>query len=180
MRIVTAVVFGFSVVHLSIGFGQLTQLPRFQDYRVSSIYRGAVKTPDFGALNQYSGTDLRCFGAAPASYTNHPANFAGHFVIGTCACGSGCRYLFMWDALSGKVYLQFPFGAINLGPYGIGAIVPPIEYKGEQYRLDSALLIVEGCTEGTCDCAKSFYAWDGRRFKLLLRQPLRVPPDCAK
>src|SRR5580700_5014621 len=109
--------------------GQSAELPSFRDHRVSNIYRGRVKAPDFGDLNHYSGTDVRCFGEEPTSYTEKPVNFSGHFVVDTCSCGSGCHYLFIWDALSGKVYREFPFGSIDIGPYyGLGSIGPPTRY----------------------------------------------------
>ena len=41
----------------------------------------------------------------------------GHFVMGSCGCGSGCHYLFMWDAITGEFHPQFPFGPINIGLY---------------------------------------------------------------
>jgi hypothetical protein len=124
----------------TLASGQSVRLPSFQDYRVAGVYRGRSKAPEFGNPDQPSGSDLRCFGGDPAEYARQQANFAGHFVIGACTCGSGCHYLFMWDALTGKVYRQFPFGPINIGPYVLGANLPPVEYKGEQYRLDSTLL----------------------------------------
>jgi hypothetical protein len=86
----------------------------------------------------------------------------------------------MWDALNGNFYRNLPFGLINIGPYGTGSIDPPIEYRGEQYRVDSTLLIVDGCIEGTCDCAERYYQWDGKRFKLLLKILSRMPPECRK
>ena len=160
--------------------GQSVRLPRFEDFRVSSVYRGRVTPPKVGNLNQYSGTDLRCFGGNPGQYAQEKANFAGHFVIGTCTCGSGCHYLFMWDAVTGKLHSHFPFGAINVGPYGVGGADPAVEYKGEQYRVDSSLLIVEACIEGTCDCAARYYTWSGNQFKLILKQPTRMPSNCVK
>jgi hypothetical protein len=107
-------------------------------------------------------------------------NFAGHFVIGTCSCGSGCHYLFLWDALTGKFHERVPPGVINIGPYVAGAGKAPIEYKGEQYRPDSALLIVEGCIGDTCDCAIRYYRWNGRRFILIQRARSKVPARCSK
>jgi len=165
---------------VTTAFGQPAKVPRFEDYRASGIYRGAVKPPNFGNLDQYSGTDLRCFGGDPAEYAKRHANFAGHFVVDTCTCGSGCHYLFMWDALTGKLYRHFPFGPINVGPYNVGSSAPPVAYRGEQYRVDSTLLIVDGCIEGTCDCATRYYNWNGSAFKLLLNQPSRTAPNCSK
>jgi hypothetical protein len=93
-------------------------IPTFTDYHVAGTYEGAVKQPVFGRREQYSGADLRCFGEDPAAYSIMRVNFAGHFVVAACTCGSGCHYLFLWDAENGKVYRDFPFGAINVGPYG--------------------------------------------------------------
>jgi hypothetical protein len=177
VRLLRLLVFSLS---LGMAVGQSVRLPRFEDFRVSSVYRGRVTPPKVGNLNQYSGTDLRCFGGNPGQYAQEKANFAGHFVIGTCTCGSGCHYLFMWDAVTGKLHSHFPFGAINVGPYGVGGADPAVEYKGEQYRVDSSLLIVEACIEGTCDCAARYYTWSGNQFKLILKQPTRMPSNCVK
>jgi hypothetical protein len=107
-------------------------------------------------------------------------NFAGHFVIDACTCGSGCHYLYMWDALSGKVYLNFPSMPIDVGPYGDGVVSPRITYKGEEYYVNSSLLILEGCVEQTCDCARRYYNWNGSQFRLILTEPTRMPPSCTK
>jgi hypothetical protein len=137
------------------------ELPRFEDYRVSSVYRGPVKPPKFGNIDQYTGTDVRCFGGDPVEYAKGlQANFAGHFVINACTCGSGCHYLFMWDALTGKLYRNFPFHSINVNGYD-SETGDHVDYKGEQYRIDSTLLVVEACLEQTCNCATWYYSWNG-------------------
>jgi hypothetical protein len=165
---------------LTAGSSQAARPPRFQDYPVQNIYRGKVEAPKFGDLSKYEGTDVRCYGGEPSTYAAEPVNFAGHFVISACPCGTGCQYLFMWDALSGKVYLHFPFGPIDVGPYSDGSNFPLLVHKGEEYRTDSSLLVVEGCIEDTCDCARRYYNWNGRRFNLLLRQATPIPPKCKK
>lgn len=158
------------------GRSQATGVPRFQDFSVASVYSGPVRPPDFGNPDQYVGTDIRCFGGDPQEYAGNRVNFAGHFVIGTCTCGSGCHYLFLWDAQTGKFYRKFPFGPINVGPYsGSGA---PIEYKGEEYRADSGLLVVNGCFEEKCSCATRYYRWLGTEFRLVATRPVRKPAGC--
>jgi hypothetical protein len=86
----------------------------------------------------------------------------------------------MWDALTGNVHLKLPSMPIDVGPFGVGGSTPPIEYKGEEYRVDSSLLILEGCIEDTCDCARRYYSWNGTKFNLILRQATRMPPSCTK
>lgn len=168
----------FAILVIVPASAQRTKPPRFEDYRVSNIYKGEVKGPEFGNLNQYSGTDLRCFGGDPADYAKEPVNFAGHFVVQACTCGSGCHYLYMWDASSGKVYESFPAMPIDVGPFGRSP--SPVEYKGEEYRLDSSLLIIEGCIEDTCNCARRYYKWTGRQFRLILRASVPMPPECKR
>jgi hypothetical protein len=88
-------------------------------------------------------------------YETERVNFAGHFVIDSCTCGTGCHYLFMWDAINGKVYQRLPPGVIDVGPFNSGTD-ELIEYKGED-RADSSLLIVDACVEASCDCATRYY-----------------------
>lgn len=161
------------------GNGQSTVALRFEEYPVAELYRGPVKPPDFGDLALYSGTDLRCFGGDPAEYSTEKVNFAGHFVIDSCTCGSGCHYLFMWDAANGKFYGRLPPGVIDVGPYDYGRS-DSVAYKGEDYRANGSLLIVDGCVEDTCDCATRYYRWAGSRFQLILQRPVRKPPACVK
>ena len=159
---------------------QSSKLPRYEDYRVSNVYRGPVKPPKFGDLSQYYRTDIRCFGRDPAEYAeNRQANFAGHFVIDTCTCGTGCHYLFMWDALTGKFYPHFPFGSIDINGYD-DEKGDHVDYKGEQYRVDSTLLVVEACLEQTCDCATWYYSWNGTSFRPVAKMSVRKPADCLK
>ena len=169
----------FSALVLSCCFGQSNSVaPKFEAYRVEGVYRGPVKPPNVGRLDQYSGTDLRCFGEDPATYTSMRVNFAGHFILRTCSCGTGCHYFFLWDARNGNLYRTFPFGPINVGPYGTDRNAGFVEYAGEQYRTDSSMLILDGCSEGTCDCAKRYYVWSAGNFKLIRRETDRLPPDC--
>ena len=156
--------------------------PRFEDFPVAAVYHGSVKAPAFGNPAQYQGTDSRCFGGDDQyDYSTEGVNFAGHFVIGTCTCGTGCHYLYMWDAMSGRFYQRLPPGVIDIGPYtGRGVPPPGIVYNGEQYQQNSGLLIVEGCVEDTCDCGKRYYRWTGSQFKLIFRQPVRMPDRCLK
>jgi len=168
-------------VPLPIGNGQSVVSPKFGGYLVSSVYQGVVRPPDVGDLDQYRGTDLRCFGGDRAVSAKEHVNFAGHFVIDACTCGTGCHYLYMWDALTGKFYQRLPPGAIDVGPYARRGVQPSgIVYKGEQYQPNSNLLIVDGCIADTCDCAMRYYKWTGSQFTLILRQPVRMPERCLK
>lgn len=153
--------------------------PRFADFPVTTIYRGSVKPPNFVSAGKLVGADVRCFGGNASEFTRKQINFAGHFIIDACTCGRGCRYLFMWDAITGKFYERLPPGVIDVGPFDMAGS-DPVEYKGEQYRIDSSLLIVDGCVEDTCDCATRYYRWDGGAFRKLSSTVSRAPAKCRK
>ena len=166
---------------ISVLYGQAhpVRSPRFEDYPVAA-YAGKVAPPDFGNPGQYTGTDLRCFSADPSGYRAEQPNFAGHFVIGTCTCGSGCHYLFMWDARTGKVYRDLPFGVLNIGSYVANENPTPVLYSGEKFRPNSSLLIIDACREGTCDCGVRYYLWTGTAFRMIRKIVSRKPPNCSK
>jgi hypothetical protein len=172
--ITTGILFGF-IVSAQV---RNTRLPRFEDYP-TAVYAGKVKPPRLGDPAQYEGTDLRCFGGDAPDYSAEPVNFAGHFVIGTCTCGTGCHYLFMWDARTGKLYRNFPFDPIDVGPFS-DEQAAPIEYAGETFRANSRLLIIDGCREDTCDCGVKYYLWNGTVFQMLRKRVSRIPPSCKK
>ncbi len=155
--------------------------PRFEDYRVATVYKGPVKPMHVADPSRYGGAEARCIrGEAPEGYVPGPVNFAGHFVIEACTCGSGCHSLYIWDAITGRFYGFFPSTPIDVGPYEAGGASPPLLYRGEEFRADSSLLILEGCFEDTCDCARRYYQWDGAKFKLISQDQTPLPRRCAK
>jgi hypothetical protein len=175
-RAIIVAIFGWMMADAQTAHGKP---PRFEDFPVVTVYHGSVKPPDFGNRDRFQGTEVRCFGGEPADYAKDQVNFAGHYVLDTCTCGTGCHYLYMWDAANGKFYQRLPPGVIDIGSLDAGG-GRSVEYKGEEYRTKSSLLIVEGCVEDTCDCARRYYRWTGSQFKLILRQPVRMPEACLK
>jgi len=167
--------------------GSAEQAPTFKDYPVERPYKGKVALPEFQKRNpdRFPEQDLRCAGADENEralfFGRKKVNFAGRYVVDACTCGTGCHYLFMWDAESGKLFRQFPFGEVMVGPYLVEG-KPEIEYSGEHYNVGSSLLIVEGCLytaehPGRRDCARFYYNWNGQDFVRVFRQHTRVPPS---
>jgi hypothetical protein len=173
-----------------MGFGQELRdggngdhVPTFQDYPAEQLYEGKVALPKFhlGDPDKYSfpDSDLRCIGVSQHDRTlffgDKHVNFAGRYILDACTCGTGCHYLFMWDAQSGKLFRKFSFGVVVVGPYFEGK--KRIEYSGEHYRVDSTLLIVEGCLDSAEHskrraCARYFYNWTGENFVRVFKQSL--------
>src|SRR5579872_5404495 len=83
MRIRTWAKVALAIGSLAMTALPQSRLPRFEDYLVASVYPGKIHPPDFGNPNQYSGTDLNCFGgnAGDFDYSKYKPNFSGHYVI---------------------------------------------------------------------------------------------------
>lgn len=157
------------------------KVPEFTGYRTPAVYRGPTVPPDTRDMDIYE--IHACFADAPETFGNARVNFAGHYIIRACSCGTGCHSLVMWDAATGRVFDGEIAGAkepINVGPYEQrGPGLPLLFYKGEEYRPDSTLLIIEGCHEQTCDCGRWYYTLAGDRFKLILKRAVRKPAVCV-
>ncbi|WP_157763738.1 hypothetical protein [Paraburkholderia aromaticivorans] len=84
-------------------------------------------------------------------------NFAGHYVLATWGCGSGCVTAAAIDSKSGRVS-SLPFTVSNW-PMDVTA---PLSY-----RTNSCLLVVRGSRNESTDRGTYYYAFDGKAFTLL-------------
>jgi len=156
-----------------------TGSPRFEDYSVVGSYQGQSMPPNLSGMDQIEVHS--CFGGDPAAYANRAPNFAGHYIVQLCSCGTGCHSLVIWDASTGKTIQRgLSFGAINVGPFRRNGDGAQILYGGEQYRPASTLMIVDGCLAESCDCATRYYKWTGNRLKLILAKPVQLPRGCLR
>jgi hypothetical protein len=92
-------------------------------------------------------------------------NFAGHYVVATWGCGSGCQQSAIIDGRTGNVF--FP-AQLEDSTGGNGELneKDPLEYKN-----NSRLLIING-HPGSNDSANGkygvwYYEWTGRALKLI-------------
>jgi hypothetical protein len=142
-----------------------TPTPRFEEYPVTAVFHGKPAVPIL-ATGQ-GGYRTRILEGAPKG-----PNFAGHFTIVELGCGSGCISFEMVDAVSGRLYPTKPFVGLGIPYKGAAA---GREYKGLEYRLDSSLLIADGCPEYTDstdadfgkNCGTRSYKWERGRFVLI-------------
>ena len=93
-------------------------------------------------------------------------NFAGHFTIVEWGCGSGCLSSSVIDAITGRIY-PMAFGPLLLPYTGTES---GRSYEGLVYRLNSRLLIADGCPEDK-SCGMYYLEWNGSRFKQLKFEP---------
>jgi hypothetical protein len=161
--------------------GMQGRLPSFTDYPVGQIFRGAPAKPQFTKPAELPtdyiphsddllpDSDLRYRQTTEENAAAGP-NFAGRYTIAEWSCGSGCSSFVVIDSITGKLYRAAPYGTLLTRS-------AQHQFSGMSYRLDSTLLIVDGCydsdqrrAEGQSpDCFTRYYLWVAPRFKLLRR-----------
>jgi hypothetical protein len=157
------------------------RLPRFEDFKVQLQFKGIPAKPRFTAPaelpqnHQPSDRDLlpdsdeRYRGSVTLDAQQGP-NFAGHYTIAQWSCGTGCSSSVVVDAETGQLYRHMPYGTLDTSGTA---------YTGLSFRINSSLLIVEGCidTDQTeqPDCSRSYYRWAPPRFVLLHKVRVPVP-----
>lgn len=97
---------------------------RFENYPISTIYRGRVRLPDFRGRDH----DLATFRTRITDSMRDGANFAGKYRVITIGCGTGCRFNFVGDLTTGRV-VAFPLGGEDYGHLDLF------------YKLNSSLII---------------------------------------
>lgn len=89
-----------------------------------------------------------------------PIDFAGHYIMATWGCGSGCVMAAAIDTLSGRV-TSLPF-TVSDWPLDV---TEPLSY-----RPDSCLLIVQGSRNESTEHGTYYYVFNGTAFTLRASQ----------
>jgi hypothetical protein len=140
------------------------RLPRFEDYPAKKF----AGKPAPARISSRAIPEDVCRAVLKQQAQEGP-NFAGHYTLVRCTCGSGCSALYVVDARTGRFY--------DLSPVGSVAIVPCQDEEAVQYRNDSRLLILGGGLgfygspreiEG-----KNYYEWRGGRLKLIRKSRVK-------
>lgn len=135
------------------------RVPEFKDFPATPIYRGKNAPLILTA-------DVRSFKTRLRAAAKERPNFAGHYIVTTWGCGTGCDSGAIIDAKTGRVY-WFPF-AIGQD-YEAGEEFNPVEF-----RADSKLIIFNGVRVDRDEKGGArFYKFEDGRFILLkfIRSP---------
>jgi hypothetical protein len=154
--------------------------PRFGDYP-AKLYAGANALPDLRseARSRRYRTQLR-------NWAEEKPNFAGHYILATWGCGTGCTEIAVIDAISGKVF--HPSGARTNYIEDVDPEVLVEVKEGERrsdfgalrYRADSRLLILFGAPNSrTENKGISYFVWDHDRLTRI-RLVRKAPPPYSK
>ncbi len=127
--------------------------PQFKDYPVKTIYRGKN-------AQILPSKDTRTFKTRLREALKENPNFAGHYIVTTWGCGTGCQVGAIIDARTGKVHwLPFAIGQ----NYEVDEDFRPVEF-----RLDSKLIILSSFrVDMDEDAGARYYKFENGRFAFL-------------
>jgi hypothetical protein len=152
----------FIIVLTSSALAQGVSLPRFEDYPVAKDFSGKpVAAVIAGEQARYSRTRIR-LGAKDGP------NFSGHYTVVTWGCGSGCLWVAVVDARTGRVYFNPKAANVSTVPYQ--------DEDSLQFRIDSRLLVVSGVVFGLRheqSESKCYFEWRNHRFKLVKKTQIK-------
>jgi hypothetical protein len=140
--------------------------PRFSDY-AARRYVGVNAAPDLR-----SDPRSRRYRSQLKDWALEKPNFAGHYILATWGCGTGCTEIAIIDAMSGKVFHPAGARTNHIEDVDIEVLVE-VEQVGRradfgalQYRADSRLLIVFGTPDGRAENKGiSYFVWEDERLK---------------
>jgi hypothetical protein len=132
--------------------------PAFLDYPIGENFQGLPAPVDLAShpLASQFRTMLRNAAAAGP-------NFAGHYVLASWGCGSGCLQFAIVDARNGNVFFPPAIRHVMM----THVMEPEDASKRPRFRRDSALLIVVGATNEGADEGISYYRWTDRELQLI-------------
>jgi len=144
--------------------------PKFEDYPVKEIYRGAPATPQLSKNQRYFRTRIR-----EGAKSN--VEFAGHYTIPRWGCGTGCSAIAIVDSITGQVY-DVPFSIVDLPGLWLESH-DSTSYNRIEFHPNSQLMKIDACPNEK-DCG--FYDYimvDGKGLKLIRKEllPKKFQPE---
>jgi hypothetical protein len=153
-----------SVLSMSAwGQGTTTRLPRFEDYRVTKVFKGVPVPPQM-----YTGpTNIK-----------KVTNFAGHYMVVHWASAGDHLILDVIDAETGRVFVPPLFPARFVSPECPNCIpTNPLSFGGADFRVNSRLMVLErACPNDRpqhfwqfwfTGCSKYYFLWENNSFRLI-------------
>jgi hypothetical protein len=138
-------------------FAQKSLTPTFAKYRVK-VSKAKPK-----GVNLRSHREARTFRTRLREANSGGINFAGHYVIATWGCGTGCLYGAVINTWNGRVYFPKELKAMGAG-FGELSDTDLL-----QYQKNSRLLILSGYAGGNIESDNpeygvSYLIWQGTKF----------------
>lgn len=153
-------------------------VPRFEDYKVSQIYKGTPAPPRIETPSQRMYRTVirqgiaRGWGVFRDGKEQAGPNFAGHFIVVQWGCGTSCVMMVIVDTLTGKIY-DIPLGFGKEA--GQRMLLPGLGLRPAEveFRLTSQLWRMDACPDQPhqehARCYSYYYLWQGNNWRLLRR-----------
>src|SRR5687767_756296 len=151
--------------------------PRFKDYPAKP-YVGPNAAPDVR-----SDPRSRMYRTQLRGWATEKPNFAGHYILATWGCGTGCTQIAVIDVLTGKVF--HPPGARTNSIVNVhetllvngGTSRRRADFGALRYRVDSRLLILIGTPEDrVANRGISYFSWENDGLKRIRFVPKAPSP----
>jgi hypothetical protein len=139
------------------------QEPKFDQFKVTSIYKGPTRLPDFQRRDrQFADFRTRLRDGLKAG-----PNFAGHYSVVQFGCGTGCSRVYLADNRTGKVF-EFPRGGEDN------------QHLDLSFKLDSRMLVAQWSSGfGDNDqCVLEYLIWERDEAKPLATKTLGAADVC--
>lgn len=168
-----------------IAFGQVSQRTQGPKESCDSVRRGEhlPNLSDFSASRSRTSKVMppilstpldKKFRTVIRDSVAQGSNFAGHYNVAIWGCGTGCAQFVIADVNTGRVF--------DPGIREVDYHYPSADNEPEwqcyseslTYRVDSRLLIVEGCLAGK-DCGRSYFVMASAGLRRI-----RYDPDLSK
>src|SRR5262249_54541160 len=123
-----------------------SSVPRFEDYPVARVFEGRPARPIFLRNRDKLKEKDKSFRVKVAQGLANGPNFAGHYSVVEWGCGRDCVEFVIADTMTGRLFYHSGsiFSPLMIPEQGAASGRP---YAGLEYRLDSGLLIADGCSE---------------------------------
>ena len=148
--------------------------PRPQDYPAKP-YTGSNAAPDVSSdpRSRRYRTQLR-------GWATEKPNFAGHYIVATWNCGTGCTEIAIIDAINGKIF--HPAGARSNSSSDVdvdllvdeGSSPRRADFGSLRYSVDSRLLVLFGVPENRMENRGiSYFVWENDVLKRIRLVPVK-------
>lgn len=146
-----SMVYGLLARALALAFASATLLMSLSstaDAQQQQVYRAAPRLPDF----QGQDRSFAAYRTRISDEMRSGPNFAWRYAIIEIGCGTSCRFAYVGDLATGRVY-EFPYGGEEFYMLSL------------RYNVKDSFVIARWISDEAC--MEDYLEWDGARFSSL-------------
>lgn len=146
-----SMVYGLLARALALGFASATLLMTFSstaDAQQQQVYRAPPGLPDFQGLDR----SFSAYRTRISDEMRSGPTFAWRYAIIEIGCGTSCRFAYVGDLATGRVY-EFPYGGEEFYMLSL------------RYNVKDSFVVARWISDEAC--MEDYLEWDGARFSSL-------------